>query len=85
MVQSGNGGMSSGMFSNWILDTGASFHMTGDSSLLSDLKNGDTSTILLLNGSSTIACRAGIVRFSDRLILRDVLSVPYGNFKRDMI
>ena len=59
--------------STWILDTEASFHMTGDQSLLVDLKDVQSSSILLPDGLMTIATEAETLVLSDHLRLTDVL------------
>ncbi len=60
----------------WILDTGASFHMTGDRSLLVDLKDVNPSSVLLPDGLVATATQAGTLVLSDHLRLTDVLFVP---------
>ena len=60
----------------WILDTGASFHMTGDPTLLVDIKSVDGASIHLPDGTVTRATQVGTLVLSDRLSLSNVLFVP---------
>ena len=59
-----------------ILDTGASHHMTGDSRLLSDLRDVVGRPVTFADGSQVQATRCGVLRLSDKLILSHVLLVP---------
>ncbi|XP_019090632.1 PREDICTED: uncharacterized protein LOC104737602 isoform X1 [Camelina sativa] len=59
-----------------ILDTGASHHMTGDLSVLSNLKDTSPYTIGFADGNTTSSRQTGVFRLSDRISLYDVLYVP---------
>ncbi|XP_021856077.1 uncharacterized protein [Spinacia oleracea] len=61
---------------DWIIDTGASNHMSGNVDLFIDLHDISSSTVGLPNGKNTIATKEGRVKLSDTLILDDVLFVP---------
>lgn len=61
--------------SSWILDTGASHHMTGNKSLLLDLKDISSSTIGLPNGFHTKASQEGIVLLDGHVKIPHVLYV----------
>ncbi|CAM8944481.1 unnamed protein product [Rhodiola kirilowii] len=64
---------------SWILDTGASYHMTGDSNLLENLHAITPSTITLPDGSSLVASQAGTAVLGDSLRISNVLLVPEFN------
>ncbi|CAM8991331.1 unnamed protein product [Rhodiola kirilowii] len=68
---------------NWILDTGASYHMTGDSSLLQNLHSVSPSIITLPDGSTSVASQAGTVILGHGLHISNVLLVP--NFTCNLI
>ena len=60
----------------WILDSGATDHMTHNADLLCDFKNlHENSKITLLNGSTTDVSYVGKVSISAQIILQDVLYV----------
>lgn len=59
-----------------IIDTGASHHMTGDISLLVDLKDIPSCKVGFADGSTTFAKKVGVLPLSDRISLLDVLYVP---------
>ncbi|CAA7031059.1 unnamed protein product [Microthlaspi erraticum] len=61
--------------SSWILDTGASHHMTGKLNLLTDLRNISPVLIILADGNKRVAVREGTVRLGSRLILNSVFFV----------
>ncbi|KAL2896616.1 Retrovirus-related Pol polyprotein from transposon TNT 1-94 [Bienertia sinuspersici] len=61
---------------SWILDTGASYHVTGDSSCLVDAHSITPCPVGLPNGSHAMAVTKGRVSLVDGLILEDVLFVP---------
>ncbi|XP_010495419.1 PREDICTED: uncharacterized protein LOC104772515 [Camelina sativa] len=61
---------------DWVLDTGATNHMTGFSDLLSDQKYILPCTIGLPNGNNSLAKEKGTVKFDDDFELRNVLFVP---------
>ncbi|KAL2901144.1 Retrovirus-related Pol polyprotein from transposon RE1 [Bienertia sinuspersici] len=61
---------------SWILDTGASYHVTGDSSCLVDAHSITPCPVGLPNGSHAMAVTKGRVSLANGLILEDVLFVP---------
>ncbi|XP_074264249.1 uncharacterized protein LOC141586797 [Silene latifolia] len=65
-----NGNLSS---PSWIVDTGASHHMSGCLSHFSNLKIIPPISVGLPDGNLTIATKSGDIQLSSRLILRDVL------------
>ncbi|KAK9678211.1 hypothetical protein RND81_11G196400 [Saponaria officinalis] len=66
----------SGMYREWIIDTGASHHVTGDITCLTDTKDITTRSVGLPDGQNVMAKLMGTVCLNDRLVLRDVLFVP---------
>ena len=68
-----------GMFpsTDWIVDIGASNHVTGDASLLFDLMCIPDCLVGLPNGAIVMAKQEGSVRLSDALTLTRVLYVPH--------
>ncbi|KAJ8626505.1 hypothetical protein MRB53_019812 [Persea americana] len=66
----------SGMNSSWILDTGASSHMTGDSALLRDITDVKFVSITLTDGRVSFATKEGRLYMGD-FCLSHVLLVPY--------
>ncbi|XP_074270840.1 uncharacterized protein LOC141594747 [Silene latifolia] len=58
---------------SWIIDMGASHHMSGCLSHFSNLKHITPLSVGLPNGDLTIATQSGDICLSPRLILRDVL------------
>jgi len=61
---------------HWIIDTGASNHMTGNINLLSNVKQTDPCNIGLPDGNRVISVKSGTIHLSDRLTLMNVLFVP---------
>ncbi|RAL47197.1 hypothetical protein DM860_017012 [Cuscuta australis] len=61
----------------WLIDSGASHHMTGNISLLTDVVPMAPCVITLPNGTQTTATRCGRVRLSPEVVLRGVLLVPH--------
>lgn len=59
-----------------IIDTGASHHMTGDVSLLVNMKETTPCNVGFADGSVTKSSSMGTMVLSDRLLLQDVLYVP---------
>ncbi|XP_019089143.1 PREDICTED: uncharacterized protein LOC109127963 [Camelina sativa] len=59
-----------------IIDTGASHHMTGNISLLTDLVDTPSCSVGFADGSVTFSNRKGILHLTDRVSLLDVLYVP---------
>ena len=68
-----------GMFpsTDWIVDTGASNHVTGNASLLFDLMCIPGCPVGLPNGAIVMAKQEGSVRLSDAITLTHVLYVPH--------
>ncbi|XP_074266613.1 uncharacterized protein LOC141589892 [Silene latifolia] len=66
----------SGMSYDWIIDTGASHHVTGDIRWLTESHSIPPCPVSLSNGHSVSAEVAGTVYLNDSLILRDVLFIP---------
>ncbi|XP_074277197.1 uncharacterized protein LOC141600841 [Silene latifolia] len=66
----------SGMCSDWIIDTGASRHVTGNISWLTNSRPILACPITLPNGHTVSANVAGTVWFSEFIFLTDVLFVP---------
>ena len=61
---------------NWIIDTGASHHVTGDVSCLFDTKSIHSWPVGLPNGSHSMATLVGNVHLSPSIVLHSVLFVP---------
>lgn len=69
---------------NWVIDTGATDHMTSLPDYLHKAKNNDLSyCIKLPNGSKVPITQVGDVKLSNGLILRDILVVP--EFKYNLL
>ena len=62
--------------SSWIIDTGATHHVTGDKSWLFDVRHFHC-PVGLPNGDIVFASMEGSVRLSDSITLHHVLYVPY--------
>ena len=60
----------------WIIDTGASHHMTGTYECLTDLRSITPCPVGLPNGEETMALKEGTVNLGEKLKLRHVLFVP---------
>ena len=61
----------------WIVDSGASDHMTGDASLLMNLKNyQDGHTVRIADGFVSKVKGIGSTKISNSLILNSVLLIP---------
>lgn len=65
--------------SEWIIDTGASHHITGTLSALSSIRDVGGRPVGLPDGSSIVATKEGDVFLTDCLVLRNVLFVPAFN------
>lgn len=59
-----------------ILDTGASHHMTGERSLLTNIEITSPCSVAFADGNRTLAVHMGSLRLSDKLTLYKVLYVP---------
>ncbi|XP_010431103.1 PREDICTED: uncharacterized protein LOC104715395 [Camelina sativa] len=59
-----------------IIDTGASHHMTGNISLLTDLVDTPSFSVGFADGSITFSKRKGILHLTDNVFLLDVLYIP---------
>ncbi|CAH9112797.1 unnamed protein product [Cuscuta epithymum] len=60
----------------WLLDSGASFHMTGQTSLLMNVRKIKPLPVYLPNGEVTSATSKGTVKISLGITLQNVLLVP---------
>ncbi|KAA8515426.1 hypothetical protein F0562_018963 [Nyssa sinensis] len=60
----------------WLLDMGASHHVTGYMKLLIDIHEKSLVTVGLPNGAKIIATKHGKARAGENIILQDVLFVP---------
>ena len=60
----------------WILDSGASMHMTGRRDLFDWLRKWETTCVGLPDGTKTVANEMGYVKLSKDLCLKNVLYVP---------
>ena len=61
---------------SWMLDSGASCHMVGDISVMSNLKKITPVVVALPNGAYTIAQEQGSVTLDTGIKLNNVLFVP---------
>ena len=61
--------------SSWIIDTGATHHVTGDNSWLFDVRQSHC-PVGLPNGDTVFASMEGSVRLSNSITLHNVLYVP---------
>ncbi|KAF7835631.1 Integrase, catalytic core [Senna tora] len=62
---------------NWIIDSGASSHISGDLSLFTTLNNvNNRNTVLLPDGSEKEVKYVGEVKINNRIILKGVLYIP---------
>lgn len=64
------------MFRDWIVDSGASHHMTGTINLLSDIYPIDPCPVGLPNGETAYAVKEGSLFLGDTNCLHHVLFVP---------
>nr|GLL46085.1 copia protein (gag-int-pol protein) [Ipomoea trifida] len=60
----------------WIIDTGASNHMTGNVNILHNVSNMTGCPVGLPDGRSTVATKKGLVNLDERLKMHNVLYVP---------
>ena len=61
---------------SWIIDTGASNHMTGSLEKLKDLRKISACPVGLPNGSHVLATEEGTIKLDNDLVLSNVLYVP---------
>ena len=61
---------------DWLLDSGASYHMKGNLSLLSNIREIVAVPVGMPNGAISYANKQGSVRLNNKLVLHDVLFVP---------
>ena len=61
---------------NWLLDSGASCHMTGSLSLMHDIHDVELISVELPDGSVTMATKGGSISLNSKLRLNHVLYVP---------
>ena len=61
---------------SWMLNSGASSHMTSNEKLLSMSKNIQPLTIRLPNGALTLASTQGKINLQEKILLNKVLYVP---------
>ncbi|CAA7036695.1 unnamed protein product [Microthlaspi erraticum] len=75
----------SGMYSSpsWILDTGASHHLTGSLHILTDIREMDPVLVILADGRERISVTEGTVALGPNLILKSVFYVE--ELKSDLI
>ncbi|KAK9705924.1 hypothetical protein RND81_07G092500 [Saponaria officinalis] len=64
-----------GIYREWIIDTGASNHVTGDITCLTETTHISARHVGLPDGHHIIATLTGTVHLNDRIILRNVLYV----------
>ncbi|XP_074315635.1 uncharacterized protein LOC141651839 [Silene latifolia] len=67
----------SGMYASWIIDTGASNHVTGDFSLFTESMVIPPRAVGLPNGKRILASKMGTVHIDSNIVLRRVLFVPH--------
>ncbi|KAF7816942.1 uncharacterized protein G2W53_030911 [Senna tora] len=69
---------------NWIIDSGASSHISGDLTLFSSLRDvNNSNTVLLPDGTVKKVKHIGEVRINDKILLKEVLYVP--DFRYNLI
>ena len=64
----------------WIIDTGASNHMTGNLKLLQELKNVQGCPVGLPDGQKVVATKEGTTTLEGGLKINNVLYVPKLNY-----
>lgn len=69
--------------SYWILDTGATHHITGRYDILTDVKDMAPVMIILADGRQRISVKEGSVRLESHLVLKSVFYVE--EMKSDLI
>ena len=68
---------------SWIIDSGASHHMTGTRACLRDVSDIVSCSVEMPNGEATVALKEGTVHLGGGLKLQHVLFVP--NLKYNLI
>ena len=61
---------------DWLLDSRANCHMTGDVSKLSKINDIHPILVNMPNGKTSMASKLGMVRLNSKILLHDVLFVP---------
>ena len=61
---------------DWLLDSGAPYHMTGNINLLQSVCDMNPIFVGMPNGAVALASKHGSVKLNEKLILHDVLYVP---------
>ena len=61
---------------DWLLDSGATCHMTGDLKKLNMVHNVSPILVKMPNGQNSLASKQGTVKLNPRITLHDVLLVP---------
>ena len=61
---------------SWIIDTGASHHMTSTLACMNDVRDIEPCPVGMPNGTRTYATKEGMVTVGDKLMLKHVLFVP---------
>lgn len=61
---------------SWMFDSGASWHMTGDLTMLQEIHGAQPISIGLPNGTYTLASKQGTMRLRGKMKLSNVLFVP---------
>lgn len=61
---------------SWIIDSGASNHMTGDLKQLRDVREIPSCPVGMPNGVTSVAANDGTVALGKNLVLKNVLYVP---------
>ncbi|XP_010468697.1 PREDICTED: uncharacterized protein LOC104748804 [Camelina sativa] len=62
---------------SWILDTGASHHLTGNFDILESVRNMEPVLVILADGRQRIACQEGTVVIGPNLVLKSVFFVEH--------
>ena len=70
-------------FPSWIMDTGASHHLTGRMDALSNVRNMSPVLIILADGREQVSFKEGSIRLGSNLVMKSVYFVE--GFKSDLI
>ncbi|XP_010468244.1 PREDICTED: uncharacterized protein LOC104748271 [Camelina sativa] len=68
---------------SWIMDTGASHHLTGKFEILSDVRDMAPVLVIMANGREQVSLKEGTIQLGPDLVLKSVYFVE--NFKTDLI